>query len=52
MLAKVMSCAIVGLEAQQVEVEVDITNGQPMFNLVGLPDETPALNFLETNVSP
>jgi magnesium chelatase family protein len=38
MLAKVMSCAIVGLEAQQVEVEVDITNGQPMFNLVGLPD--------------
>ena len=38
MLAKVMSCAIVGLEAQQVEVEVDITTGQPMFNVVGLPD--------------
>ncbi len=38
MLAKVMSCAIVGLEAQPVEVEVDITGGQPLFTLVGLPD--------------
>ncbi len=38
MLAKVMSCAIVGLEAQLVEVEVDITSGQPFFTLVGLPD--------------
>jgi len=38
MLAKVMSCAIVGLEAQVIEVEVDITGGQPFFNLVGLPD--------------
>ncbi len=38
MLAKVMSCPIVGLEAQQVEVEVDITSGQPLFNVVGLPD--------------
>jgi magnesium chelatase family protein len=38
MLAKVLSCAIVGLEGQAVEVEVDITNGQPAFNLVGLPD--------------
>ena len=38
MLAKVMSCAIVGLEAQLVEVEVDITKGQPFFTLVGLPD--------------
>jgi magnesium chelatase family protein len=38
MLAKVMSCAIVGLEAQMVEVEVDITRGQPFFTIVGLPD--------------
>ena len=38
MLAKVMSCAIIGLDAQLVEVEVDITNGQPFFSLVGLPD--------------
>ncbi len=38
MLAKVMSCAIVGLEAQLVEVEVDITRGQPFFAMVGLPD--------------
>jgi magnesium chelatase family protein len=38
MLAKVLSCAIVGLEAEIVDVEVDITRGQPVFTLVGLPD--------------
>lgn len=38
MLAKVLSCAIVGLEAEIVEVEVDITQGLPNFTLVGLPD--------------
>lgn len=38
MLAKVMSCAIVGLDAETVEVEVDIIRGGPAFNLVGLPD--------------
>jgi magnesium chelatase family protein len=38
MLAKVMSCAIIGLEGQIVEVEVDITQGMPAFNIVGLPD--------------
>ncbi|MBK7917674.1 MAG: YifB family Mg chelatase-like AAA ATPase [Chloroflexi bacterium] len=38
MLAKVMSCAIVGLEADIVDVEVDIIRGAPAFNLVGLPD--------------
>ena len=38
MLAKVMSCAVVGLEAAVVEVEVDIIRGAPSFNLVGLPD--------------
>jgi magnesium chelatase family protein len=38
MLAKVMSCAIVGLEAELVDVEVDVNRGRPAFNLVGLPD--------------
>ncbi len=38
MLAKVISCAIVGLEAEIVEVEVDVTQGGPFFTLVGLPD--------------
>jgi magnesium chelatase family protein len=38
MLAKVLSAAIVGLEAELVSVEVDIVNGQPYFALVGLPD--------------
>ncbi len=38
MLAKVVSCAIVGLEAELVEVEVDVIRGYPNFAIVGLPD--------------
>ncbi len=40
MLAKVLSCAVVGLEAVPVEVEVDISmQGLPSFTIVGLPDK-------------
>jgi len=38
MLAKVISCATVGLEGAIVEVEVDISPGLPSFTIVGLPD--------------
>ena len=38
MLAKVYSCAVIGLEGQTVEVEVDISQGLPSFQIVGLPD--------------
>ena len=38
MLAKVKSCAVVGLEGAVVEVEVDISAGLPSFTIVGLPD--------------
>ncbi len=38
MLAKVSSCAIVGLGGEVVEVEVDISQGLPAFSIVGLPD--------------
>jgi magnesium chelatase family protein len=38
MLAKVLSSAVFGIEAFAVEVEVDIANGLPAFNIVGLPD--------------
>jgi magnesium chelatase family protein len=38
MLAKVRSCAIVGLDGALVEVEVDIGHGLPAFTIVGLPD--------------
>ncbi|MBT4512855.1 MAG: YifB family Mg chelatase-like AAA ATPase [Chloroflexi bacterium] len=38
MLAKVLSAAIVGLEGQLVEVEVDISAGLPSTTIVGLPD--------------
>jgi len=38
MLAKVRTCATVGLEGAIVEVEVDISPGLPSFTIVGLPD--------------
>ena len=38
MLAKVHSCALIGLEGVPVEVEVDISQGLGAFNVVGLPD--------------
>jgi magnesium chelatase family protein len=37
-LAKVLTCAVVGLDGALVEVEVDIGPGLPRFNVVGLPD--------------
>ena len=38
MLAKVHSCALVGLDAEPVHVEVDIASGLERVTLVGLPD--------------
>jgi magnesium chelatase family protein len=38
MLAKVNSCAVIGLDGEVVQVEVDLANGAPMFTVVGLPD--------------
>ena len=38
MLAKVRTCAVVGLDGYIVEVEVDISPGLPAFTIVGLPD--------------
>src|ERR1044071_4673649 len=38
MLARVYSCAVIGLEGVIVEVEVDYSNGLPGVTFVGLPD--------------
>ncbi len=38
MLAKVLSGALLGIDAYQVEVEVDIAQGLPQFATVGLPE--------------
>ena len=38
MLARVYSCAVIGLEGVVVEVEVDTSNGLPAVVIVGLPD--------------
>jgi magnesium chelatase family protein len=39
MLAKINSIAVIGLSAELVEVEVDLSGGLPAFNIVGLPDK-------------
>ncbi|MBN2468005.1 MAG: YifB family Mg chelatase-like AAA ATPase [Deltaproteobacteria bacterium] len=38
MLSRVLSAAVLGIDAYQVEVEVDIALGLPMFSTVGLPE--------------
>ena len=38
MLAKVLSSALLGIDAIMVDVEVDIAQGLPQFSTVGLPD--------------
>ena len=38
MLAKVLSSAVIGIDAYLVEVEVDIASGLPCFTTVGLPE--------------
>lgn len=38
MLAHVLSSAVLGIDAYQITVEVDVSNGMPMMSIVGLPD--------------
>ncbi len=38
MLAKVTSCAVVGLDGARVDVEVDVSGGQSGSTIVDLPD--------------
>ncbi len=38
MLAKLLSSAVLGIDAYLVEVEIDITRGLPYYSTVGLPD--------------
>jgi magnesium chelatase family protein len=38
MLARVMSAALAGIDAKPVQVEVDVSEGLPVFTIVGLPD--------------
>lgn len=38
MLARLFSCALIGLNGEMVTVEVDVSRGQPGFTIVGLPD--------------
>lgn len=38
MIAKSLSCTVVGIDAYKVDVEVDIARGLASFNIIGLPD--------------
>ncbi len=38
MLARILSSAVMGIDAYIVQVEIDISDGLPAFNTVGLPD--------------
>lgn len=38
MLAKINSCGLFGIDGYIVDVEVDVCNGMPSFEIVGLPD--------------
>ena len=38
MLARVFSCAVIGLDGVVVEVEIDTRQGLPRIIIVGLPD--------------
>lgn len=38
MFSKVIGCSVFGIKGYIVDVEVDISNGLPMFNIVGLAD--------------
>lgn len=40
MLSNVKSCALIGIDGYEVEVETDVSNGLPVFDIVGLPDAT------------
>ncbi len=38
MIAKVRSCALLGIDGIPLEIEVDIADGLPAFDIIGLPD--------------
>ena len=38
LIAKILSSAVIGIDAYLVEVEVDIAQGLPTFTTVGLPE--------------
>lgn len=40
MYSKLYSASLMGIDGLIVEVEVDISNGLPVFDIVGLPDSS------------
>lgn len=52
MLAKVTSCAIVCLDGEVVDVEVDISNGMPMFARISIRSILPPHTFRDVSHNP
>ena len=52
MLARVFSCAVIGLDGVIVEVEVDTSQGLPGMTIVGLPDTARCLFTVYWNAAP
>jgi magnesium chelatase family protein len=50
MLAKVLSYGLMGIEAYPIEAEVDVSNGLPVVNLVGL--ATPSIQESRVRIKP
>ena len=40
MLSKMTACAVVGLSAEAITIEVDVSAGWPQFIMVGLTDKS------------
>ena len=40
MIAKTFSATVLGIDAHLIEVELDVSVGMSVFNIVGLPDGT------------
>lgn len=40
MISKVRTCGLMGIDGFMVDVQTDLSNGMPVFNIVGLPDAT------------
>ena len=38
MIYKTITCALYGIQGNIIEVEIDLSNGLPGFDIVGLPD--------------
>jgi len=39
MLTRILSCAVIGIDGEAINIEVDVSKGHPVFIVVGLADK-------------